>query len=316
MMRAYVAVCHARRDDCFGEMTQSGESVTTPGRPWRTLLGDYPVTRALRQGRVPTSLVSLEFADVAVPNKAFKRVVRDLEFDVAELALMTFLAARSCDVPLRLLPVVLFSRNPLKYLVCRADRGRLHPRGLAGRRIGARAYTTTTAAWARALLADQFSVDLDALHWLTFEEPHVASAAEPPIVTRRAAHADLQAMLLDGTVDAAIVDPVPDDRRITTLVPQPDAAWHAWQHKTGAQTINHIVVVRESLAEDSARMRELFRLFEESRAIAGMPVGSAVGFEALVPSLEAAIAAAAAQHLLARPLTLDDLVTGTLASLA
>ena len=42
----------------------------------------------------------LAFADVAVPNKAFKRVVRDLEFDVAELALMTFLMARSRGVPL------------------------------------------------------------------------------------------------------------------------------------------------------------------------------------------------------------------------
>ena len=51
----------------------------------------------------------LAFADVAVPNKAFKRVVRDLEFDVAELALMTFLMARSRGIPLRLQPAVLAS---------------------------------------------------------------------------------------------------------------------------------------------------------------------------------------------------------------
>jgi 4,5-dihydroxyphthalate decarboxylase len=283
---------------------------------WQALLGDYPVTRALRQGQVHSPAVQLSFADVAIPNKAFKRVVRDLEFDVAELALMTFLMARSRGVPLRLLPIVLFSRNPLRYLVCRADRGRLHPRGLAGRRIGVRAYTTTTAVWARALLADQFCVTLDALQWLTAEEAHVAGAVDPPNVRRAAAHADLSAMLLDGRIDAAIVDPVPDDRRIATVVPQPDLAWHAWQQKTGAQTINHVVVVRESLARDAARMRDLFHLFEESRAIAGMPVGTLAGFDALVPSLEAAMAAAAAQHLLARPLTLDDLVTGTLASLS
>src|SRR5262249_10183588 len=62
-------------------------------RSVRTLLGDYPTTHALRRGAVSSPIAPLEFADIAVPNKAFKRVVRDLEFDVAELALMTFLMA-------------------------------------------------------------------------------------------------------------------------------------------------------------------------------------------------------------------------------
>ena len=100
--------------------------------PLRTLLGDYPTTRAVRQGTLISPRVPLAFADVPVPNKAFKRVVRDLEFDVAELALMTFLMARSRGVPLRLLPVVVFSRNPLPHLVCDTERGRLQPRDLAG----------------------------------------------------------------------------------------------------------------------------------------------------------------------------------------
>ena len=59
----------------------------------KTLLGDYPVTRALREGRVRSPLVELDIADVKVPHTAFKRVVRDLEFDVAEIAIVTFLMA-------------------------------------------------------------------------------------------------------------------------------------------------------------------------------------------------------------------------------
>src|SRR5262252_998655 len=176
---------------------------------WRALLGDYPATRALRQGRVAPTAFTLDFADVAVPHKAFKRVVRDLEFDVAELALMTFLMARSRGVPLRLLPVVLFSRNPLSLLVYRNSLGRLTPRDLEGRRVGVRAYTTTTAVWARALLADCFNVDLDALQWLTYEEGHVAGVQEPPNVHRDPSHADLAALLAADAIDAAIVDPVP-----------------------------------------------------------------------------------------------------------
>ena len=281
-------------------------------RAWRTLLGDYPITHALREGRVRSPIVRLEFADVAVPHKAFKRVVRDMEFDVAELGLMTFLMARSRGVPLRLLPVALFSRNPLKYLVHRRDRDHLDPYRLDGRRIGVRAYTTTTAVWARGLLAAEFGVDLDRLQWLTYEEGHVAGVQEPANVHRDPGHADLAAMLTDGALDAALVDPVPDDPRVGTLVRDPDAVWRGWQHKTGAQTVNHAVVVRESLVEDVNGIRELLKLFGESSALAGPSTpGAFVGFDEIRQSLEVAIATAEAQHLLARPLTLDELVIHT-----
>jgi 4,5-dihydroxyphthalate decarboxylase len=274
-----------------------------------TLLGDHPATRALRQGRVASPLVRLDFADVAVPHKAFKRVVRDVEFDVAELALMTYLMARSRGVPLRLLPVALFIRNPLRPFVCRTDRGRLSPGDLAGRRIGVRAYTTTTAAWARAILADEFGVDLDRLQWLTYEEAHVAGVPDPLNVHRDPAHADLVAMLRDGAVDAAIADPVPDDPAVATVVPDPESAWRAWHQRTGARTINHVVVVRESIACDERRMSELLRMFEESAAMADPAVESSffAGREAMRRSLEVAIDTAVAQHLLARPLTLSEL---------
>jgi 4,5-dihydroxyphthalate decarboxylase len=279
---------------------------------WRTLLGEYPATRALRQGRIESPLLRLELADVSTPNKAFRRVVRDLEFDVAELALMTFLMARSRGAPLRLLPVVLFSRNPLRYLVCRADR-----RGdlcdLSARRIGARAYTTTTAAWARTLLADEFGVDLDRLQWLTYEEAHVAGVQDPPNVRRDPAHADLTAMLLDGTIDLAIVDPVPHDPRFANAVADADTSWRAWRGKTGAQTLNHVVVVRESLSQDAVCMTELIRMFADSSRMADTddsPDSFFIGLDSIRRSLEVAISEAWRQHLLARPLTLSDLLIG------
>ena len=183
-----------------------------------------------------------------MPNRAFKRAVRDLEFDVAELALMTFLMARSRDVPLRLLPVVVFSRNPLPHLVCDLERRRVTPEQLAGCRIGVRAYTTTTAVWIRAVIADQFDVEFDAVNWVTIEDGHVADVADPPTVQRARAGADLMAMLREGVIDAAIVDPVPAGSRFVPVVPDPDATWRAWQDRHGARTLNHVIVVRESLA--------------------------------------------------------------------
>jgi 4,5-dihydroxyphthalate decarboxylase len=283
----------------------------------RTLLGDYPTTQALRQGALSSPIIALDCADVAVPNKAFKRVVRDLEFDVAELALMTFLMARSRGVPLRLLPVVVFSRNPLPHLVCDPRRRLVTPDGLRGCRIGARAYTTTTAVWVRALLADRFDVELDAIAWVTLEEGHLAGVPDPPTVDR-ASGGDLIALLRDGSVDAAIVDPVPARPPFVPVVPDPDATLRAWQLRHGARTLNHVIVVRESLAEDDQAVRELFRLFRESREAAGGdadPASTPLGLEANRRSLEVAIAVAGAQGLLARPLTVEDLVTDAVASL-
>jgi 4,5-dihydroxyphthalate decarboxylase len=276
---------------------------------WRTLLGHHPVTRALRDGEVTSPRVALAFADVAVPNKAFKRVVRDLEFDVAELALMTLLMARSRGVPVRLLPVALFARNPLSYLVCAAD-ARVGPRDLEGRTVGVRSFATTTAVWARALLAHAFGVDLDRIQWLTFEEAHVAGVAEPANVRRDAAHADLTALLDRGDADAILVDPIPKDARIVPVVEDADRVWREWMRDTGAQTINHVVVVRESLAADPEAVRELTRLFDESRQLARVPADALPpsGLDALRRSLERAIAAASAQRLLARPITVEELL--------
>jgi 4,5-dihydroxyphthalate decarboxylase len=289
---------------------------TTARIPLRTLLGDYPTTHAVRQGMVTSPIVALEFADVAVPNKAFKRVVRDLEFDVAEIALMTFLMARSRGVPLKLLPVVVFSRNPLPHLVCDRERRYLVPADLPGRRIAVRSYTTTTAVWIRALLADEFGVDADRAQWITLEEGHVAGVPDPSHVRRDASSSDLMMLLRKREADAIIVDPIPTDPRFASVVPDPEATCRAWQQRSGARTLNHVIAVRESLADNAEAMSELVRLFRESRELGAVDPGSApLGLEANRQNLEVAIEVAETQHLLARPLTVDDLVTDVLASL-
>ncbi|MGH8667162.1 MAG: hypothetical protein ACREUX_23110, partial [Burkholderiales bacterium] len=139
----------------------------------RTLLGDYPGTVALKRGEIHSPGVVLDFAEVKAPHTAFKRVVRQIEFDVAELAIVTYIMAKAYGKPLVLLPAVLFSRCQHPYLVYNAERGPLGPRDLAGRRVGIRAYSVTTVTWIRGVLADDYGVDLDRIRWVSFEEPHV-----------------------------------------------------------------------------------------------------------------------------------------------
>ncbi|HYS50993.1 MAG TPA: phosphate ABC transporter substrate-binding protein, partial [Burkholderiales bacterium] len=132
----------------------------------RTLLGDYPVTLALKKGEVKSSSVSLEFADVKTPSTAFKRVVRSLEFDCAELAIVTFLMAKAHGKPLVLLPAVVLARFQHPHIVYNIERGPLAPDDLAGRRVGTRSYTVTTSTWLRGILANEHGVDIDRVKWV------------------------------------------------------------------------------------------------------------------------------------------------------
>ena len=270
----------------------------------KALLGDHPVTEALKQGRIPTHGLAFDFADVKVPHTAFKRVVRDLEFDVAELAIMTFLLARAHGKPLKLLPAVLTARFQHPFIVYNAERGALDPGALEGRRVGQRSYSVTTATWIRGILAEDYGLDLARIRWVTFEEPHVAEFRDPPNVERAPAGKDITAMLLAGELDAAIVGEAPKDARIRTLIPDPEAAGESWKKRHGAIQINHMVAVKR----DCGQSEEVYRLLLESRQAAGSPPMNPFGLEENRRNLEAAIDCVYRQNMIPHRFSVEELL--------
>jgi 4,5-dihydroxyphthalate decarboxylase len=275
----------------------------------KTLLGDYSVTAALRRGDIASQRVHLDFADVKTPNTAFKRVVRDLEFDVAELAIVTYLIARAHGKPLVLLPAVLVARFQHPFIVYNAARGSLVPADLPGKRVGVRSYSVTTGAWIRGILAEDFGVDTGRVRWVTFEDPHVAEFRDPPGVERAPAGRDLVEMLLAGDLDAAIVGAPVADPRVKTLFPDPAAAARDWQARHGAIQINHMVVVRADLSQtDPDAVREVYRLLAESRRRSGGDLDlNPFGLEANRRNLDVAIDCCHRQRLIPRRFTVDEL---------
>jgi 4,5-dihydroxyphthalate decarboxylase len=270
----------------------------------KTLLGDYPVTKALKDGRVPSSRVELDFADVKVPHTAFKRVVRDLEFDVAELSIMTYLLAKAHDKPLVLLPAVMFGRYQHPYLLSCSD---LRPKNLEGKRVAIRSISVTTVAWLRGILADDYGVDLGKVKWVTFEDAHVAECKDPPGTERAAAGKTPLDLLLSGEVDAAVLaDPVPQDPRLKPVILDPQAAAADWKQRKGALQINHMVVVKKGL--DAGATREVFRLLGESRNLGAKDLETCpFGLQANRRNLEVAIDYAHRQGLIPRRWPVDDL---------
>jgi 4,5-dihydroxyphthalate decarboxylase len=284
----------------------------------RTLLGDYPATAALKRGDIASSSVRLDFADIKPVSAGFKRTVRDLEFDVSEIAIVTYLIAKAHGKPLTLLPAVMIGRFQHPLIVYNAERGPLGPGDLAGRRVGVRSYSVTTGAWIRCILADDYGIAPAQMKWVTFEEAHVAEFRDPPNVERAPAGAKLMEMLFAGEIDAAIVgDGPPSDPRIKTLLPDPAGAAHAWHAKHGAIQVNHLVAVKDSLSRAHPQaVREIYRLLAESKRAAGLPKAGELdlnpfGVEANRRNLEVAIECCHRQGLIPRRYAVDELLDDT-----
>ena len=265
----------------------------------KALLGDYPVTKLFKQQS------PLEFADVKVPNTAFKRVVRDLEFDVSELALMTFLLAKAHGKPYRLLPAVVTARFQHSTLAYNPQRGPLSPDKLAGKKVGMRSYSVTTATWVRGILADDYGVDLSKVNWVTFEDPHVAEFRDPPNATRMPPGKDPMQMLLAGELDAAILAEPPKDGPLRTLIPDPAAAAAAWKAKNRAIQINHMVTLKNTVSKEEEK--KIYDLLLESRKAAGSPEMNPFGLEENRHNLEVAIDCTYRQGMLPRKFAVEEL---------
>jgi 4,5-dihydroxyphthalate decarboxylase len=270
----------------------------------RTLLGDHPGTAALKNGSVKSDLVSFDFVEYSPTNKGFKPMVRDGAFDVSEMAIVTYLMAKSFGKPMVLLPNVVVARFQHTHALYNAKLGTLKPTDLNGKRVGIRSFTTTTGAWLRGILANDYGVDLNSIDWVTFEDAHVAELEDD---TERAPQGkQIIQMLLDGELDAVLGEKS-DHPGLKPLFPDAAAEEKSWFAKHGVMPINHMVVVSTSLSsEHPDAVREVFRLLQESAALA--PAGG-LRFRAdeMRRSLELIIRYTAGQGLIPRAFAVDEL---------
>ena len=280
------------------------------------LLGDYPISAALKSGEVRSDLVDLSFADIKVANTGFKPLVREHKFDLGELAIVTFLQAKAYGKPYVLVPAVVVARGQHHTIAYNPERGPLTPAGLGGKRVGVRAYTVTTGVWVRGILHKQYGVDLDSIKWVSFEDPHLAEYTDPAAVERAPAGKNISQMLLDGELDAAIVGDKLPDPRLKHLIPDHDAAAKAWADKHGSP-INHMLVVRSELSRSRPDVvQEVFRMLKQSRdtAVRAGDKNAAelqFGVEPNRRSLATIIEIASAQKLIPRPFSVDELFDDT-----
>jgi 4,5-dihydroxyphthalate decarboxylase len=278
---------------------------------------DYPQTLALKRGEIKSPRVAFTFSDIKPANRFFKPMVRELKFDVSEMAIATYVQAKAYGKPLVLMPATMMGRFQHGTILRNAARP-LTPAELAGKRIGVRSYSQTTAVWVRGILENDYGVDLGKVRWVTFEDGHVAEYHEPAGVERAGGDKNLLKMLREGELDAAIYGAdLPNDPAFTSLIPDAETAARTWYARHNVVPINHMVVLTEKLAKsDPQIVKEIYRLLLQAKSAAGLPKAGEIdflpfGLEACRPALQTVIKYALQQRLIPRKIEVEDLFDDT-----
>jgi 4,5-dihydroxyphthalate decarboxylase len=309
-------------------------------------IGDYDRTRPLADGTVRAADVELSVVNLH-PGELFARVVRDREFEVAELSLSTYLNLRARGdhrfVAIPVFPSRMFRHG---YVFVHAGAGIRRPEDLAGRTIGTEQWQLTAGLWLRGILEDDHGVAPEQMTWVIGGQEeagsHERAAVDYPAGVRiePPPGRPLGDLLADGELDALIAPHVPTrfregDPGIVRLWPDYPAVEAAWYRRTRLFPIMHAVVIRADVAERLPDLAPaLFGAFCAAKRIARDRLrftGTLVamvpwliadieatealfgdrwwpyGVEANRPELEAAIRYAVRQAIAVRPLSLEEL---------
>jgi 4,5-dihydroxyphthalate decarboxylase len=284
----------------------------------RVALGDYAHTMPLKNKEIASQSVALDFTEIKPVYKVFGAMLREGAFDVSEMAIVSYLQAKSHGKRVVLLPAVMMGRFQHHCMLYNAERGRITPSDLVGRRVGVRSFAQTTGVWLRGHLQNDYGVDPARVQWVTFEDAHVSEFRDPPGVERAGADKNISKMVLGGELAAGIFgQELPEDKRFQSVIPEPEAAARQWHAKHGVVPINHMVVVTEELARTQPEtVREVYRMLLAGKRAAGVPKPGGLdmqpfGLAACRPALQMIIDYCVQQRLIPRRFEVEELFDDT-----
>jgi 4,5-dihydroxyphthalate decarboxylase len=246
-------------------------------------IADYGHTRALKSGEVPIKGVEANFVEVKPIIGAFRRMVREVEFDVCEMAPTTYMIARALGAPFVALPIVVMRRFHHGGFVVRPDSGIKVPKDLEGKKVGVRAYSVTTGVWTRGIFINEYDLDSSKVTWVVDDEEHVTTLKLPPNVVHAPEGKSLASMMANGELQAAFSGPAGIGRagpptgawetggQATTevypeLIPDVAETEAEWFRRTGIYPIHGLIVVRtEVLWKSPWVARALYDAFVEAK---------------------------------------------------
>jgi 4,5-dihydroxyphthalate decarboxylase len=248
-------------------------------------IADYGHTKSLKSGEVRISGIDPNFVEVVPIIGAFRRMVRNVEFDVCEMAPTTYMIARALGAPFVAIPVFVMRRFHHGGFVVRPDSGIKTPKDLEGKKVGVRAYSVTTGVWTRGIFVNEYGLDSSNVTWVVDDEEHVTTLKLPPNVIHAPAGKSLTSMMASGELQAGFTG----NAGIGRAGP-PTGAWAAggqaatadvypelidnfaaaeadWFRRTGIYPIHGLIVVRsEVLWKHPWVARALYDAFVQAKA--------------------------------------------------
>ncbi len=244
-------------------------------------IASYPHTAPLLNGEVRIEGVTPNFIQAVPQIAAFRRMVRQVEFDVCEIAPTTYIIARAYNAPFMALPIFVTRRFHHSGLLVRPDAGIKHPKDLEGRKVGVRAYSVTTGVWTRGILIDEYGLDSSKVAWVVDDEEHVTQLKLPPNVVHAPEGRSLADMMAAGELSAGFEanagigrsgSPTGGWKQLEAnypeLFPNAEELEAAWYKKTGIYPMHGTIVVKDEIINAHPWMAQsLYEAFVKAKAL-------------------------------------------------
>ena len=217
--------------------------------------GDYESVRALTDGSVKPDGIELTVLTDMTSDVRHWRMVRNREFDVAELSMSNYLMAKFSGLPFAAIPVFLHRRFRHGFIFINANKGIQKPTDLVGKKVGLRNFQATNNLWVRGILEHEYQVPHKKIRWYTQDEEEVEFTPSNDLMLERvSAGKSVEKMLVEGELDALIhpevIQPVMNrDKRVRRLFENYKELEIDYFKRTGIFPIMHTTAIKQEIVD-------------------------------------------------------------------
>ena len=282
-----------------------------------------PALQPLRDGTVKIRGVEMDQVPSQNIIACFRHMCRTMEYDISEMAVVTYFTMRQYGMPVTAIPVFPSSRVERGAgILVNQQSGVKTAKDLEGKGVGMRSFAVTPCTWQKAYLMEE-GVDLDKVKWLSHDDEHVAALnPDMPKTIEYRLGAPVAEMVKSGELAAALGIPITDDPNVKPLEPQSREKGIEQFKKDGIYRVIHLMLVKNSALEaDPGLLRATFDAFKESKERYLESLGDKaptekwddplpLGFDETRASLERLMRHAVEQKILKQPLDIEELFPG------
>jgi len=239
---------------------------------------DYDRTRALADGSVRPDGIDVNYHNLFV-EETFFRMLRNREFDAAEMSLSSYCVSLMRDTP-AFIAIPVFPSRFFRHscIFVSSKSGIREPKDLAGKKIGVPEYQMTAPVWIRGILQDEYGVDPASPEYWSGgeEEPGRDEKLKLDLPAKFRVKPIGPAQTLSQMIAAGEIDALHTARAPSTFTSQPAAVKRlfgdfvevekAYYRKTKIFPIMHTLVIRRELYEANRWIAQsLFKAFVQAQ---------------------------------------------------